>query len=128
MPDQSRDLKRSDTPFSAAGSAPLQTIGRIEGHEGYKGATHRSTIIGDDMVLLEIHRPKGLVDPEHAHMDHESVCYLVSGRMRCIIDGREFIAEPGATWVHHRGVKHWHETLEDSVQIEIKSPPKRSWG
>jgi hypothetical protein len=26
------------------------------------------------------------------------------------------------------GVKHWQDTLEDSVQIEIKSPPKRTWG
>ena len=27
-----------------------------------------------------------LVGKEHAHHDHESICYLVSGRMRVVID------------------------------------------
>lgn len=122
-----RDLPVSTIPFSAAGSVPSQTIGEIEGHAGYAGANFKPMIVGKDMVFLEIFRPKGLKDPPHAHPDHESICYLISGRMRCVIDGKEFIAEPGATWLHLPGVIHWHETLEDSVQIEIKSPPKRTW-
>jgi quercetin dioxygenase-like cupin family protein len=115
-------------PFAASDAVKPQTIGAIEGHAGYLGATVKPMMIGNDMVFLEIFRPKGLKDPEHAHPDHESMCYLVSGLMRCVIDGQEFIARPGSTWMHLPGVKHWHETLEDSVQIEIKSPPKRTWG
>lgn len=128
MPEKSRDIDLSPTPFASPKSVPLQKIGSIEGHAGYSGVMFKPMIVGNDMVFLEIHRPKGLIDPEHAHIDHESICYLVSGRMRCVIDGSEFIAEPGATWMHLPGVKHWHETLEDCVQIEVKSPPKRSWG
>ena len=41
--------------------------------------------------------------------------------------GREFIAGPGDSWVHPRGVPHYSEALEDCVQIEVKSPPIRTW-
>ena len=128
MAQSERDLPASAQPFAAPESVVARPIGAIEGHAGYAGATVKPMLVGEAMVLLEIHRPKGLLDPEHVHRDHESLCYLVSGRMRCVIDGREFIAEPGATWLHRPGVRHFHETLEDSVQIEIKSPPKRTWG
>lgn len=128
MSGSTRDLSPSERLFAAAGEVEAQSIRSIEGHAGYAGVAVTPTMVGRDMVFLEIRRPKGMRDPEHAHPDHESICYLVSGRMRCVIDGSEFIAGPGATWRHPAGVRHWHETLEDSVQIEIKSPPKRTWG
>ena len=43
-----------------------------------------------------------------------------------LIAGREFIAGPGDSWVHPRGVPHYSEALEDCVQIEVKSPPIRT--
>ena len=85
-------------------------------------------MVGKDILVMEAHREKGLVDPEHAHDDHESICYLVRGRMRVVIDGKEFIAQPGDVWRHRPGVSHYHETLEDSLQIEIKSPARKTWG
>ena len=84
-------------------------------------------MVGNNVLLMEAHREKGLVDPEHAHDDHESICYLVRGRMRVVIDGKEFIAQPGDVWRHRLGVSHYHETLEDSLQIEIKSPARKTW-
>ena len=84
-------------------------------------------MVGDNVLVMEAHRERGLVDPEHAHDDHESICYLVRGRMRVVIDGKEFIAQPGDVWRHRPGVSHYHETLEDSLQIEIKSPARKTW-
>ena len=43
------------------------------------------------------------------------------------IDGQEFIAEPGDAWIHPRGVPHYSEALEDCVQVEVKSPPRKTW-
>ena len=43
-------------------------------------------MVGEHTSIIEVHRGKGLVDPVHAHGDHESLCYLVSGRMRVIIE------------------------------------------
>lgn len=37
------------------------------------------------------------------------------------------VAEPGSVWRHPPGVVHHSEALEDCVQIEVKSPPCRTW-
>ena len=43
------------------------------------------------------------------------------------IGDAEFIAEPGDVWRHPAGVPHFSEALEESVQIEIKSPARKTW-
>ena len=124
-----RRIAPSPTCFSRNAEVPAEPVTRLEGHgENAPGALSiKPLLASENTLLMEVHRAKGLVDPEHIHADHESVCYLVSGRMRVFIDGESFIAEPGDSWVHPAGVPHYHETLEDSVQIEVKSPPMRTW-
>ena len=107
-----------------------EPVAHLEGHrEGTGGAAIaiKPLLAGESMLLMEVHREKGLVDARHAHPDHESICYLVSGRMRVVFDDGEFIAGPGDSWIHPPGVLHYHETLEDSIQIEVKSPPRKTW-
>lgn len=125
---QDRTLPPSPQPFVAAGDVAPQRVSKIEGAAEAGEIWVKPMIAGSEMMLMEVHRKKGLKDPKHVHPDHESICYLVSGKMRVVIGDREFIAEPGATWVHPAGVEHYHETLEDSVQLEIKSPPRKTWG
>ena len=84
-------------------------------------------IVTDQTLCTEVKRVGGHVGPWHTHMDHESVNYLVSGKMRLGIGDEEFIATPGSYWVHPIGVAHYAEHLEDSVVIELKFPPTRTW-
>lgn len=44
-----------------------------------------------------------------------------------VIGGKEFIAEAGDAWIHPRGVPHFSEALEDCIQVEVKSPPRKTW-
>ena len=127
MTAETRTLPQNANAFVASGEVTARPIGRIEGAKQADGLAIKPLMVGEGALLVEVHRKAGLIDPEHVHPDHESICYLVSGRMRVVIDGDEFIAEPGATWIHRPGVRHYHETLEDSVQIEIKSPPRKTW-
>jgi mannose-6-phosphate isomerase-like protein (cupin superfamily) len=124
-----RTLPKTDRYFVPNRSVPAEPVRALEGMpEGQGGALAiKPLMVGQDTLLMEAHRLKGLVDPEHAHPDHESICYLVKGKMRVVIAGEEFIAEPGDSWIHPAGVPHYHEALEDSVQSEIKSPPKKTW-
>ena len=46
---------------------------------------------------------------------------------RLVIGGKEFIAEAGDAWMHPRGVPHFSEALEDCIQVEVKSPPRKTW-
>ncbi len=122
-----REMTVSDRPFVKAGEARTVEVSALEGRALQRALAITPMLVGRDMMFMEVRRPKGMLDPEHSHDDHESICYLVSGRMRVVIDGEEFEAGPGDVWVHLPGVKHYHETLEDSLQIEIKSPPRRAW-
>lgn len=87
----------------------------------------KPVLVTDGFLCTEVWKPKGIVDPPHLHMDHEAVCYLISGKVKLIIGDQEFIAEPGDYWCHPKGVMHYTEILEESVNIEIKIPPIKTW-
>ncbi len=127
MSGSARHLKPSDAVFTRGAEVEEMRITRIEGAEEIGELALKQLMVGNDMLCMQVRRKKGLRDPEHAHPDHESICYLVSGRMRVVIGAEEFIAEAGDCWVHKAGVLHYHETLEDSIQLEIKSPPRKTW-
>lgn len=127
MADDPRRPPPTAQTFVAATTVDEHRVTHIEGAMESGDMTIKPMIVGNDMLFMEVHRAEGLVDPRHSHPDHESICYLVSGRLRVEIDGESFVAEPGDCWIHARGVTHRHEALEDCVQIEIKSPPRKTW-
>ena len=102
-------------------------ITNIEGHSEQGQLSLKVLMTTKDFVLLKAWRGAGLVDPPHKHDDHESVATLISGRMRMKIGDEEFEVGPGDTWRHPPGVVHSSVALEPCVQIEIKSPPRRTW-
>jgi quercetin dioxygenase-like cupin family protein len=122
-----RLLPKSAGVFFPGAAAPVDRMAVLEGAASAGEATIKPLVVGDGMLLLEIFEAKGVRVPEHAHDDHESIVYLVKGTMKLVIDGREFVARAGDAWLHPRGVRHWSETLEDCVAIEIKSPPRKTW-
>ena len=127
MNQERRTMSPTPEPFIKAGEVATVEVSALEGHALSQALAVTPMLVGRDMMFMEVRRPQGVIDPEHSHDDHESICYLVSGRMRVVIAGEEFLAEPGDVWIHGAGVAHYHEALEDSLQIEIKSPPRRTW-
>jgi len=127
MTDYERTLTSTKSDFVPGSSVTIEPVKSIEGAIEAGNLGIKPLMVGKDVLVMEAHREKGLVDPEHIHDDHESICYLVRGRMRVVIDGQEFIAQPGDIWRHRAGIPHYHETLEDSLQIEIKSPARKTW-
>lgn len=128
MSGEERRLTPSKDDFISGTSVAVEPVGAIEGaaEQGGKLAI-KPLMVGEDTLFMEVHRKRGLIDPAHAHPDHESICYLVSGRMRVVIEDQEFVAGPGDIWKHRAGVIHYHEALEDCVQIEIKTPAIKTW-
>ncbi len=127
MIDAARALAKSLSYFSRRDDLPAEQIAAVEGVMENGHVEVRKLMVGDEILLLHVMRKKGLIDPVHKHLDHESMGYLISGRLRLIIGGEEFIAEPGTAWMHPVGVDHFSEALEDCEQIEIKSPPRKTW-
>ena len=84
-------------------------------------------IATEHVIVLRVIKMKGFVDPVHQHDDHDTVSTLVSGRLMNHIGGASFTSEVGSTWRHRPRAPHWSEALEDSVVVEIKTPPVKTW-
>ena len=132
MPTTLADLINRDknVVFRALEDAQREDIQTVEG-KPIPGAKDllimKPLLVTENVVVLHSIRKKGMKDPQHQHDDHDTVCTLVSGRMRVHVGDETFEAHSGATWRHKPGVKHYSETLEDSVVLEIKTPPAKTW-
>ncbi len=127
MTTADRQMEKTNRYFVRSAEVQPERITSVEGVLEQGHVVVRKLMVGDEILLLEVERKKGLIDPIHKHMDHESMGYLIKGRLKLIIGGEEFIAEPGSSWMHPVGVDHYSEALEDCFQIEIKSPPRKTW-
>lgn len=94
----------------------------VEGKAAYGGALLVKPLIkGDEMTFLEIRYAAGVGAPLHTHT-HESIAYVVKGKVKSTVGGEEFIMGPGDVCRHPKGVLHGLEAIEDSIIVEVKSP------
>ena len=90
------------------------------------GISYKTLVHGQKTSLSEFHLQKGSVLPNHSH-PHEQTGYMISGRMKFIIDGKKYETVPGNSWCIPSHVEHGVEVLEDSVVIEIFSPVREEY-
>ena len=97
-------------------------IKAVEGKPMYGGDMLVKPLIkGDEMTFLEIHYKAGVGAPLHTHT-HESIAYVVSGKVQSTVGSEAFVMGPGDVCRHPKGVLHGLEAIEDSVVVEIKAP------
>jgi quercetin dioxygenase-like cupin family protein len=97
-------------------------VSAVEGKPVYGGNMLVKPLIkGDEMTFLEIHYAAGVGAPLHTHT-HESIAYVVKGKVKSTVGSEEFIMGSGDVCRHPKGVLHGLEAIEDSVIVEIKSP------
>ena len=94
----------------------------VEGKPMYGGEMVVKPLIkGREMTFLEIHYAAGVGAPLHSH-SHESIAYVVRGKVKSTVGAQEFIMGPGDVCLHPKGVLHGLEAIEESLVVEIKSP------
>lgn len=103
---------------------PMQAL---EGHGSVGRVDIRPMMVGDDMLMVQFFQQAGVRIPQHVHADHESIVYLLRGRMELAIGEAKFVAGPGDVWRHPVGVPHSSVALDDCVAVEVKSPPRQTW-
>jgi quercetin dioxygenase-like cupin family protein len=91
-----------------------------------EGIKMKTFVYGDNSLLTRFHLQKGSLLPLHSHPQEQTGC-MISGKMKLVIDGEEFIAEPGDTWSIKGGIEHRAEIIEDSVAIEVFSPVREDY-
>jgi quercetin dioxygenase-like cupin family protein len=90
------------------------------------GVRFKTMALGLKTHLTEFHLAKGSVIPAHTH-PHEQTGYIISGRLVFNIGGETFEAGPGDAWNIAGGVEHAVDVPEDSVVIEVFSPPREDY-
>ena len=121
-------LQEFDRVFVRDADVPKRPIGGAEGANFDRAdVAIKLLMVADRMHMLRVYFKKGSVVPKHVHPDHSTIVCLQEGRLRVHIGEQVFDAKPGDVWQHPRGVPHYHEVLEDSQVIEIKSPAAKTW-
>jgi quercetin dioxygenase-like cupin family protein len=112
--------------FAESATIEAVRVGGVEGKPTEGVADLKHLLQGDDALLIEITFEKGMEAPPHSH-SHESYCYCVKGRIKSTVDGTSYVLGPGDSVFHPADVTHSTEVLEDSVWLEFKTPPERTW-
>ena len=89
----------------------------------------RRIITGERMRVAHIYRKRGAVVPRHSH-DNEQLTYILEGTLRFWIgDGEAEVIDVRAGEVLHipSNVPHMAEALEDTLDVDVFSPPRQDW-
>lgn len=89
----------------------------------------RRLITGDRMMLAHVYLKKGCVVPKHSH-ENEQFTYILEGALRFWIgdDEREEVVVRAGEVLHIPSlVPHKAEALEDTLDVDVFSPPREDW-
>ena len=89
----------------------------------------RRVICGDRMMLAHVYLAKGSIVPRHSH-ENEQLTYILQGALKFWIgeDGaQELIVRAGEVLVIPSNVPHKAEALEDTLDVDVFSPPRQDW-
>jgi quercetin dioxygenase-like cupin family protein len=89
----------------------------------------RRLITADRMMLAHVYLEKGCVVPKHSH-ENEQITYILEGALKFWIgedESKEVIVRAGEVLVIPSHVLHKAEALEDTLDVDIFSPPREDW-
>ena len=89
----------------------------------------RKLITGDRMMIAHVYLKQGCVVPKHQH-ENEQLTYILEGALRFWIgeDQKEEVVVRAGEVLHiPSNVPHKAEALEDTLDVDVFSPPRQDW-
>ena len=86
----------------------------------------RQFLVGQEIMLARVLLKKGCMVPEHRH-HNEQLTYILDGALKFWIDGQEIVVRSGEVLCIPPHMPHRAEALEDTVDLDIFSPPRADW-
>ena len=83
-------------------------------------------VTGERAMVARISLAKGAVVPRHQH-ESEQLSYIVEGALKFQVEGREVTVHEGEVLLVPSNVPHGAVALEDTLNLEIFSPPRPDW-
>ncbi|MDQ2868293.1 MAG: cupin domain-containing protein [Verrucomicrobiota bacterium] len=90
------------------------------------GIRRRTIAHGHAMYQMVAELKAGSTMPEHSH-PHEQVTYILSGRMKLIVDGVPHELKTGDAFYLASNAKHGAETIEDTRVLDTFNPPREEY-
>ena len=89
----------------------------------------RRLITGERMMLAHVYLDKGCIVPKHSH-ENEQFTYILQGVLHFWLgeNGEEEVTvRAGEVLVIPPNLPHKAEALEDTLDMDIFSPPRQDW-
>lgn len=91
--------------------------------EMFPGVVRRTLNAGERTMICEVELARGAIVPLHTH-PHEQTGYLSRGQLLFRIGDEERLLREGDSWMIPGDVPHIVTALEDSIAIDVFSPPR----
>ena len=89
----------------------------------------RKLVSTERMMLAQVFLDRGCIVPQHSH-ENEQLTYILEGKLRFWLgeDESEMVDVAAGELLHiPPHVPHRAEALEDTLDVDIFSPPRRDW-
>jgi quercetin dioxygenase-like cupin family protein len=89
----------------------------------------RRVITGAEIMIAHVYIDKGGIVPKHSHFN-EQVTYILEGALRFWIgedEAEEIVVRAGEVLHIPSNVPHRAEALEDTLDVDVFSPPRQDW-
>ncbi|MDX1568445.1 MAG: cupin domain-containing protein [Longimicrobiales bacterium] len=78
------------------------------------------------MMLAHLRLEEGARVPMHSH-ENEQLSWVLEGALRFVVEDREIVVRAGEVLHLPSDVPHSAEAVEDTVAVDIFSPPRQDW-
>lgn len=90
------------------------------------GVSRKILAHGGKIMAVEVTFEKGGIGQPHRH-EHEQVSYVLEGKFKVTIEGKESVLTKGDTFYVGPDLKHGVEALEDGKLLDIFTPQREDF-
>jgi quercetin dioxygenase-like cupin family protein len=95
-------------------------------HIAAEGVQIKTLVHGDATLMAKFKLSKSALVPRHSH-PYEQTGYLISGNILLHIEEEKYEMKQGDSWCIHKNISHQADVWEDSIVLEIFSPPREDY-
>lgn len=95
-------------------------------HEKVTEMISRKIVTGEREMLAQIYLKKGALVPMHSH-ESEQMTYVLQGALRVRVGDEELTVREGEVVHIPSHLQHQAEALDDTLELDLFSPPRRDW-
>ncbi len=92
----------------------------------FKGVSLDSLAVGEKSMVSKMNYVVGNFATLHQH-PHEQSGYVISGKYRMTVDGKEYVLNPGDSYAIPGNVPHAFEVLEAGEVIDVFTPVREDY-